>query len=143
MKNRQDEVINFMHEYFQAYNEYAQIENSQHLMDKFYPTDFCFDDGSVTGRDQWYKKCLTHPAIQDKLTVDMMFYDEKKNVVLTLLETHAIERATGKVLLELSMCARYRLGIDPDNNLKIAGVHIFLDTNFAKISQLSKLYAIK
>jgi len=138
----QSTVVRFMAEYFQAYNQYAQVKDTQQLMDKFYPPDFTFDDGSVTSRDHWYQKCLTHPAIQDRLTVDMLFFDENKRQVLTLLHTQAVERATGKVLLEMSMCARYTLRID-QNDIKICGVKIFLETDPGKISALSKLYAIK
>jgi hypothetical protein len=142
MDSMKRKIDNFMAEYFQAYNQYAQVENTQNLMNKFYTPGFSFDDGSVRNREHWYKKCLTHPAIQDKLTVELMVSDVKKKEVLTLLQTHAVERATGNVLLELSMCGLYSLEFDQDTDIKINKVKLFLESSPQKIARLSQLYAI-
>jgi hypothetical protein len=143
MKSMCKVMTAFMEEYFRAYSEYAQVQDTQPIMDKFYAPELSFDDGSVTSREQWYQRCLAHPAIQDKLTVENLFTDEKKMEALTLLKTQAVDRATGTVLLELKMCVLYGLKIDSKADIKITKIKIFLETDFAKINKLSQLYMIK
>lgn len=72
-----NDILRFMEEYFPAYTQYAQALETQHLMDRFYAPDLTFDDGVVTSREQWYERCLTHPAVQDKLTLAHHFIDER------------------------------------------------------------------
>lgn len=143
MGSMYNEIVRFMKEYFPAYNEYAQAADTQHIMDKFYVPGLSFDDGMVSSREQWYKRCLAHPAVQDKLTVDHLFIDEEKNEVVALLKTQAIDRATGKMLLELSMSVLYNLMIDQNKKIKITKVKIFLETDPGKVAKLSQLYVIK
>ena len=87
MESMYDEIVSFMKEYFHAYSEKGQVAETQHLMDKFYAPDLVFDDGMMTSREQWYKACLAHPAIQDKLTLEHMFVDEKQKEAGALVKT--------------------------------------------------------
>jgi len=57
------DIVRFMEEYFPAYSQYGQILETQHLMDKFYASELSFDEGVVTSRQQWYERCLAHPAV--------------------------------------------------------------------------------
>ena len=74
-----NDIVRFMEEYFIAYSQYGQIPETQHVMDKFYAPDLTFDDDVVKSRAEWYARCLTHPAIQDKLLVEHLFIDERQN----------------------------------------------------------------
>jgi hypothetical protein len=141
MESLYDDILNFMEEYFPAYSRYAQDLETQHLMDKFYSPDLKFDDGVVTSRDQWYKRCLTHPNVQDKLTVEHLFIDERQKEVGALLKTQAIARDTGEVLLELKMNVLYNLKID-NKDIKITRVRVFLEGDPKKAAKLAQLYAI-
>lgn len=141
MESMYDNIIRFMNEYAKAYSEYGQVAETHHVMDKFYAPELSFDD-MVTSREQWYESCLNHPEIQDKLTVEHLFIDEKQNEVGALLKTQAIERATGKVLLELRMNALYNLKIGDDRDIKITKVRVFLETNPEKVTRLTQLYRI-
>jgi hypothetical protein len=138
-----DNIVRFMQDYFVAYSQYGQIEETYRVMDRFYAPELSFDEGLVTGRDNWYKACLAHPAIQDKLTVNHLLVDEKQMEASALLRTQAIERASGKELLELKMNALYNLKIDQNKELKITSVKVFLETNPEKVAKLSQLYNIK
>jgi len=142
MESIYGDIVRFMKEYFLAYSQYGQIAETQHLMDSFYAPDLVFDDDVVTSRAQWYERCLAHPAIQDKLTLEHLFVDEKQKEAGALLKTQAIDRATGEVLLELKMNVLYSLKIDPDGDIKIKKVRVFLETAPGKITKLTQLYAI-
>jgi len=131
-----------MEEYFPAYSEYAQLSATQHLMDKYYAPELSFDDDVVKSREEWYERCLAHPAIQDKLSVEHLFVDEKQKEAGALLKTQAVDRATGNVLLELRMNVLYNLKIDDKNDIKITKVRVFLESDPRKVAKLSQLYSI-
>ena len=141
MESIYDDILRFMEEYFQAYSEYAQVLETQHLMDKFYAPELTFDDGVVTSREQWYERCLTHPDVQDKLTLEHLFIDERQTEAGALLKTQAIDRTTGEVLLELKMNVLYNLKID-NKEFKITRVRVFLEGDPTKAAKLAQLYAI-
>ena len=142
MESIYGDIVRFMEEYFPAYSQYAQLYETQYFMDKFYAPELSFDDGVVNSREEWYGRCLAHPAIQDKLTVEHLFVDEKQKEVGALLKTQAVDRATGDVLLELRMNVLYNLKIDDDRDIKIAKVRVFLESDPRKVAKLSQLYSI-
>lgn len=141
MESLYNHILQFMEEYFPAYSMYAQDPETQHLMDRFYALDLTFDDGVVTSRTQWYERCLTHPGVQDRLTVEHLFIDERQQEAGALLRTQAVDRATGEVLLELKMNVLYNLKIDK-RDIKITRIRVFLEGDPDKVSKLAQLYAI-
>ena len=141
MDSLYDDILNFMEDYFPAYSQYAQDFETQHIMDRFYSPDLMFDDGVVTSREQWYERCLTHPNVQDKLTVEHLFIDERQNEVGALLKTQAVDISSGEVLLELKMNVLYNLKID-NKDIKITWVRVFLEGDPNKAAKLAQLYAI-
>ena len=143
MASMYDSIKRFMEEYFPVYSEKAQAAETQPVMDKFYTPDITFDDGVMTGREQWYKACLSHPAVQDKITLEHLFIDEKQQEVGALVKTQAIERATGKVLLEIKMNVNYSLVIDKNKDIKISKVKVFLESNPEKAANLFHIYGMK
>jgi len=142
MESTYSDIARFMEEYFPAYSQYAQDLETQHLMDKFYAPELSFDDDVVSSRAQWYEMCLSHPAVQDKLTLEHLFIDVKQKEAGALLKTQAVDRATGDVLLELKMNVLYSLIIDRNEKIKILKVRVFLESDPQKIAKLSQLYAI-
>jgi hypothetical protein len=111
-------------------------------MDRFYDPDLSFPDDGVTSREQWYERCLNHPAIQDRITLEHLCIDERQHEVGALAKTQAISRTSGEVLLELRMNVFYRLRIGADGDIKIASVKVFLETDPAKVTRLIELYHI-
>ena len=142
MESIYSDIVRFMEEYFPAYSQYAQLSETQHLMDKFYAPDIIFDDGVVTSRDQWYKMCLSHPAVQDKITLLHLWVDEKQKEAGAVCKTQAIDRKTGEVLVELKMNVLYSLKIDDKKDMKIARVQVFLESNPQKAAKLFQTYAM-
>jgi hypothetical protein len=137
-----DNIVRFMTEYFPAYSENGQVAETHHVMDRFYAPDLSFPDDGVTSREQWYQRCLNHPAIQDRITLEHLYVDERQTEVGALARTQAIDRATGEVLLELRMNVFYKLRIDPVGDIKITSVKVFLETDPAKVTRLTQLYHI-
>jgi hypothetical protein len=136
------DIARFMEEYFPAYNQYSQNPETQHLMDKYYAPELSFDDGVVASRKQWYERCLAHPAVQDELTLEHLLVDEKQKEAGALLKTQAIDRKTGKVLVELKMNVLYSLIIDTNKDIKITRVRVFLESDPRKMEKLIQVYAI-
>ena len=142
MPSLYDSIVRFMTEYFPAYSEQGQVAETHHVMDRFYAPDLSFPDDGVTSREQWYQRCLNHPAIQDRITLEHLYVDERQQEVGALARTQAIDRATGEVLLELRMNVFYKLRIDPAGDFKITSVKVFLETEPAKVTRLTQLYHI-
>ncbi|MBN2074654.1 MAG: hypothetical protein JW762_03800 [Dehalococcoidales bacterium] len=141
MESRYDEIVRFMNEYVKAYSEEGQVAETHGIMDKFYAPELSFDD-MVTSREQWYEACLSHTDIQDKLTLEHLFIDEKQNEVGALLTARAIQRSTGKVLLEIKMNTLYNLKIDDNGDLKITKARVFLETHPQKVATLCQIYGM-
>jgi hypothetical protein len=142
MESMYGDIVRFMEEYFPAYSQYCQDSETQHFMDKFYAPELSFDENIVSSRTQWYEMCLSHPAVQDKLTLEHLFVDEQQKEVGALLKTQAIDRATGEVLLELKMNVLYNLRIDRNREIRITKVRVFLESDPQKIGKLCQLYGI-
>jgi len=138
-----DEIVKFMKEYFPAYSEKGQIKETQHVMNKFYAPDIIFDDGVITSREQWYKACLSHPDIQDKITLEHLIVDEKQQEAVALVKTQAIERSTDKVLVEIKMNVAYSLKSDANGDIKISHIKVFLESNPQKGFDLMRTYGMK
>jgi hypothetical protein len=143
MESVYDDIVRFMKEYFPAYSEKGQVEETHHIMDRFYAPDLAFDDGVITSREQWYKACLSHPAIQDKITLEHLFVDEKQKEAGALVRTQAIERGSGKVLVEIKMNVLYSLKVDKNKDIKITSVKVFLESNPQKAARLMQVYGMK
>jgi hypothetical protein len=101
-----------------------------------------FDDDVVKAARNGMKRCLAHPAIQDKLVVEHLIVYERQKEVGALLKTQAIERATREVLLELKMNVLYNLKIGADKDIKITKVKVFLESDPRKAAKLVQLYSI-
>ena len=137
-----DEIVTFMNDYVKAYSEEGQVAETHSVMDKFYAPELSFDD-MVTNREQWYETCLGHSHVQDKLTLEHLFIDEKQLEVGALLTARAIERATGNQLLEIKMNTLYNLKVDENGELKIVKAQVFLETNPQKAAKLCQIYGME
>jgi hypothetical protein len=134
--------MQFFEDYVATYSKYGQDADTISMMDKFYAPDLSFPEDRVYGREQWYKRCLNHPDVLDKLTIERCIIDDRKNEVSAILKTRAIDRATGIEMMDLQMHALYKLRIDNNQDIRIAEVRIFLENNPEKIARLAQLYRI-
>jgi len=137
-----DEIVSFMKEYFHTYSQYGQAAETHRVMDKYYAPELSFPADGVTSREQWYQRCLAHPAVQDRLLLEHLYIDERQQEVGALVKTQAVDRATGKVLLELKLNVFYNIKIDANNDIKITQVRVFVESDPDKLTKLNQLYKI-
>ena len=140
--DKYNRILRFFEDYVATYSEYGQDAETINMMDMYYASDLSFPEDMVIGREQWYKRCLNHPDVLDKLAIERCIIDDRKNEISAILRTEAIDRGTGKLLMELRMSALYKLRIDDKQNIRITEVRIFLESNPEKVSRLTRLYRI-
>jgi hypothetical protein len=140
--DKYNRILRFFEDYVATYSEYGQDAETINMMDMYYASDLSFPEDMVIGREQWYKRCLNHPDVLDKLAIERCIIDDRKNEISAILRTEAIDRGTGKLLMELRMSALYKLRIDDKQNIRITEVRIFLESNPEKVSRLTQLYRI-
>ena len=87
-------ILWFFEDYITPHSEYGQNVETINMMDEYYDPDPSFPEDMVFGREQWYKQCLNHPDVLDKLTIERCIIDDRKNEISALLRTEAI--ATGE-----------------------------------------------
>jgi hypothetical protein len=139
MASMYKEIVSFMKEYIHAFSEDAQIAETQHVMEKYWAPDLSIDNGKISSREQWYKACLSHPAIKNMLVLEHLFVDETQNEVGALVTTHYIKRATGETLVELRMNVLYNLKIDK-KDIKITKFRVYAESDVDKLTKMWQLF---
>ena len=126
-----------MQGYFIAYSEDCQLPERQYVMDKYYAPDIAFDNG-VSGRDIWYRICLSHPTWQDKVEPRRICIDVENLTVSAMVTATFVERSTGRILQQIGMNAFYSLKADDRGDLKISRLDVFLESNLEKVQTMMK-----
>ena len=101
-----------------------------------------FDEGVPTKREDWYRSCRAHPAVQDRLTIKRLVIDEKQQCVVAMVQTDAIERATGNILVTLQLCCFYGFATNEKGEPRIDRVFIRMEPNPKKQMLVAKAYNI-
>ncbi|MDZ7261747.1 MAG: hypothetical protein ONB05_06545 [candidate division KSB1 bacterium] len=135
-----ESIVNFMEKYFNAFSRYAQIPETQSVMDQFYVPELVNDDGFMPSREQWYRACLSHPTIQNVLVPDHFIVDTRQKEVGALIRTQYTNRATGEILVELKMNVLYGLKIGPKKDIKIKKFRVFVESDPEKLNKMLKLF---
>ena len=132
-----EQIRSFMQGYFIGYSEDCQLPERQHVMDKYYAPDIAFDTG-LSGREMWYRICLSHPTWQDRVEPKRLCIDVENLTVSALVTAAFVERATGKVLQQIGMNAFYTLSVDDRGDLKISRLDVFLESSLEKVQRMMK-----
>ena len=130
-------IREFMRGYFLAYSEDCQLPERQHVMDKYYAPDVAFDAG-FSGRDMWYRICLSHPTWQDRVEPRRLCIDAESLTVSAMVTGTFVERGTGRVLQQIGMNAFYTLAADDRGDLKIKRIDVFLESDLDKVRTMMK-----
>ena len=130
-------IREFMRGYFLAYSEDGQLPERQHVMDKYYAPDIAFDAG-FSGRDMWYRICLSHPSWQDRVEPRRLCIDTENLTVSAMVTGTFIERGSGRILQQIGMNAFYTLSADDRGDLKISRVDVFLESDLEKVQTMMK-----
>ena len=132
-----EQIKSFMEGYFLAYSEDCQLPDRQHVMDKYYAPDVAFDAG-FSGRELWYRICLSHPAWQDVVEPRRLCIDVENLTVSAMVTATFIERSTGRILQQIGMNAFYSLSVDDRGDLKISRLDVFLESDLEKVQTMMK-----
>jgi hypothetical protein len=132
-----DQIVEWMKEYFAAYNAYAQNADTVNRMSDYFTPDVNFvpyvsDFGGpthpVTNRDDFYRMFTGHPTVFEQFEVLDIMVDEKKMIAVALLDVTLFESGTNKVLLKKHYQPQYQLIVDETNALKIKKILFFWES---------------
>ena len=132
-----EQIRSFMTGYFLAYSEDCQLPERQQVMDKYYAPDIAFDAG-FSGRDLWYRICLSHPTWQDRVEPGKLCIDTESLTVSAMVTGTFVERSTGRILNQIGMNAFYTLSVDARGDLKISRLDVFLESDLEKVQRMMK-----
>ena len=134
MKPTYNDVIEWMQEYFAAYNAFAQNPDTVHRMSKYFTEDvrfvpFISDFGgpehAVTSRDDFFRMFIGHPTVYEKFEVEDIAVDERRMIAVALLKVALYDSKTEEVLLRKHYLPRYQLVLDETGALKISTILFF------------------
>ncbi len=129
-----DDILEWMKEYFESYNNYAQDPETVDRMKKYFTPDVRFipyvaDFGgpgkAVTNRDDFFGMFTGHPAVYERFEPEDIVVDEKRMVVVALLNVALFDTESGRVLLKKSYLPHYQLVFDDKNEIKIKSIMFF------------------
>ncbi len=149
MKPTYDAIIEWMNRYFAAYNAYAQNPETVHRMSDYFADDVRFvpyisafggPDSAITSRDDFFRMFTSHPTVYEQFKVEDIAVDEKRMVVVGLLDVTLFDSKTNEVLLKKHYLPRYQLVLDEKGALKISTIHFFWE---AMPPEKDEAYAIK
>lgn len=148
MKPTYDEMLQWMQDYFKAYNAYAQNPETVERMSDYFSPDVHFipyisafggPENAVTNRDDFYRMFTGHPTVYEKFEVEDIVIDERRMVATALLDVRLYDSKTDKVLLRKHYLPRYQLVLDKNNILKINKILFFWE---AMPPEADEAYAI-
>jgi hypothetical protein len=125
-----ENMIDFIHEYWDAFNKYAQNPDTVLKM-----KDFFTDDSVVTiyiakkkivnvGEFLMFES--SHPHIEETLIPEEYYVDDEKQVVSVRLKTILKKTTTGEE--RAPICSvHYHLNLDNDGYIRIKQLHIFME----------------
>jgi len=134
MRPTHDEIVNWMHAFFNEYNASAQDAKTVHRMDAYFAPDFTFipymyvfggPKNAIKGSKAFYDMLTNHPEDYEKFIVQDVFVDEQRMVAVAFLDATIYETATDKVKVRKNYLSLYELKLDENGALKIATIRFF------------------
>jgi hypothetical protein len=144
-----DTIVEWLKEYFAAYNAYAQNPETVHKMSDYftedvrfvpYISDFGGPENAVTSRDDFFRMFTSHPTVYEQFEVEDIVVDEKRMVAVGLLDVTLFDAKTNEVLVRKHYLPRYQLVLDREGKLRISTILFFWE---AMPPEVDKAYAIK
>ena len=123
MRPTYNAIVEWMREYFAAYNAYAQNPETVHKMSDFftedvqfipYISDFGGPENAVTSRDDFFRMFTGHPTVYEQFELDDIVVDEKRMVAVSLLDVKLFDSKTDEVLVNKHYLPRYQLVLDDE-----------------------------
>jgi hypothetical protein len=137
MKPTYNDMVDWMKDYFAAYNAYAQNPETVDRMKDFFTPDVRFipyisafggPANAVTSRDEFFRMFTGHPTVYEKFEVEDIAVDNKRMVVVALLDVALFDATTHEALVRKHYLPRYQLVLDAKGTLKISTIHFFWES---------------
>jgi hypothetical protein len=138
MKPSYEEMVKWLHEYFAAYNAYAQNPATVERMSAYFTPDVRFvpyisafggPGNAVTSREDFFRMFTGHPTVYEQFEVEDIVVDERKMVGVALLRVVLYDAKTNGVLVRKSYLPRYQLVVDGEGKLKINEIMLFWESS--------------
>ncbi len=145
-------IQEWIKEYFDTYNRYAQNPDTVHRMDRFFAPDMVFipyaasiggPDRGVDNREDFYKILAGHPSSYETFEPEDVVIDDRRGVVVVLLRVQVFDSKTNEVLLKKSYLPWYQLILDEENNIKIKKIQFFWEAMPVGTLDVNDLFAGK
>jgi hypothetical protein len=127
-----DNILNWMKEYFQAYNTYAQNPDTVARMCDYFAPDLEFfpytaqlEHIHTTNRDDFLRVLTGHPPGYEAFTVEDLVIDERRKCVVALLKAEIFDSKTEELLLAKRYLVHYQLVLDENSTIKIQKIQFF------------------
>jgi hypothetical protein len=134
MKPAYDEIVKWMHEYFDEYNRSAQDAATVHAMDKYFAPDLLFipymhvfggPQNAIRTREDFYSMLTGHPQDYERFVVHDIFVDVERMVSVAFLQATVYETGTDKVKIQKDYLPLYELGLDASGEITIKTIRFF------------------
>ena len=127
-----EKIAEWMYEYWNAYNEYAQNPETVSRMCDYFTPDLEFlpyiaqiSHMHITKREDFFNILTGHPRGYERFTPEDMVIDERRNIVVALLKAEFHDSKTATLLLTKRYLVHYTLVPDEDGNPKIKKILFF------------------
>jgi hypothetical protein len=147
-----DTIQKWMKDYFQTYNLYAQNPDTIHKMDRFFAPNMEFfpyvaslkEPGEpVNSREDFYKILAGHPSSYEMFEPEDIVIDERRGLVVALLQVQVFDSKTNEVLLRKSYLPLYKLILDENRDIKIKTIQFFWEVMPPGVLEVNELFAGK
>ena len=144
-----DNILSWMHEYFETYSTYGQDPETADRMKDYFAPDLLFmpyiaaiggPESGFKSRDEFIQKAKAHPSWYEKLTPQDITIDERRNVTVVRFGMEIVDRKTGEVVVRKSAMAHYELVLDENSNIKIKTIRFFWEVLPAGVPEFYDLY---
>ena len=127
-----DTKAKWMHEYWDAYNQYAQNPETVSRMCDYFTPDLEFvpytakiSHMHTTKREDFFNVLTGHPRGYERFTLEDMVIDEQRAVVAALLKAEFFDSKTATQLLTKRYLVHYTLVPDEHSKPKIKKILFF------------------
>lgn len=138
MKPTYAEIVQWMKDYFAAYNLYAQDAATVHRMDEYFAPDLRFmpymyifggpEAGHHTSED-FYRMLTSHPDDYERFEVLDIFVDVERLVAVAFLIARIYSSKDDELLVQKHYLPLYELALDDQGRLKIKTIRFFWEAS--------------
>ncbi len=138
MKPGYGEIVQWMRDYFETYNRYAQDVATVHRLDEYFAPDLRFipymyvfggPEGGQHDREDFYRVLTGHPDDYEQFEVLDVFVDEERLVAVAFLIARIFDSRTDELLVQKHYLPLYELGVDEQGKLKIKTIRFFWEAS--------------